>query len=168
MILGIDPGLSGALAIYDPAANAVMEAWSIPTFDIKRNNKMKRALNIHSLVALIRESAQKYPSIQAVIELVGAMPGQGVSSMFTFGSVCGAIDTAVVAAVIPFTKVTPSVWKKALACPADKDGALLRAGQLIPNSVQFWQPIRGERDKQDCIGIAEAALLAWYGAKNLS
>ncbi len=88
--------------------------------------------------------------------------------MFAFGTVTGAIEMAVVAAGIPYTKVAPGKWKKELGCTADKDGTLLRASQLMPRSVAWWTPIRLERDKEMCIGIAEAALLAYWGAKNLS
>jgi len=168
MILGIDPGFSGAIAIYDPQTNDVIHVMTIPTLMIERNKKIKRTLDFHRLFRSIAEYAQNTQGLRAVIEQVGAMPGQGVSSMFAFGAVAGAIEMAVVAAGIPYTKVPPVTWKKALGCTADKDGALLRANQLMPLAVQHWTPIRGERDKQDCIGIAEASLLAYYGAKNLT
>jgi len=97
------------------------------------------------------------------------MRGQGVSSVFSFGDTFGCTKTALAAAGIPYTFVTPGVWKKALGCTADKDQTLLRAGQLMPSSVHEWTPIRGVRDKEACKGIAEAALIALFGAsKNLS
>lgn len=84
--------------------------------------------------------------------------------MFSFGRTDGSIETAIVAAGIPYEKVTPAVWKKALACSQDKDQALARASQLIPTGTPFWTPKRLVLTKEDCKGVAEAALIAYYGA----
>lgn len=162
MILGVDPGLKGALVVYDPAHNHVVRAHNVPTLELKRNNKTKCSVDIHRLLSLTRELAASFQQLRAGIELVGAMPGQGVSSMFSFGRTDGTIETAVAAAGIPYDKVTPQSWKKKLSCPAEKDGALLRASQLMPASAGEWAPIRGLRDKEDCKGIAEAALIAYF------
>lgn len=168
MILGIDPGLAGALAVYDSENNEVVTAVNVPTLSIERNKKIKQALDFHRVMHVMTDITQKIPGLRAVIEQVGAMPGQGVSSMFSFGMVTGALEMAVVAAGVPYSKIMPAVWKKALGCAAGKDLTLLRASQLLPNSVSWWTPLRLERDKEHCIGIAEAALIAYYGAKNLT
>lgn len=165
MMLGIDPGLSGALAVFNPTTNTVVASENIPTLTLRRNNKLKQTVDIHRLLASTRGIALTFPGIVAMLELVGAMPGQGVSSMFSFGDTNGCIKTAVAAAGIPYSFVTSGVWKKALGCPADKDGALLRASQLMPASAELWTPTRGVRTKEDCKGIAEAALIAFYGSK---
>lgn len=168
MILGIDPGLSGALAVYDPSRNLIVNAHTVPTLELKRNHKTKRSVNIHSTVAIARELAQTYPGLTAYIELVGSTGKEGGPAMFSFGRTDGTLETAVVAANIPVTKVPPQVWKKALGCTADKDQTLLRASQLMPTSAHEWTPVRNVRDKEACKGIAEAALIAYYGAtKNL-
>jgi crossover junction endodeoxyribonuclease RuvC len=167
LILGSDPGLSGALAVYDPVRNNIVAAHNIPTLTIKRNGKQKNSVDIHRLIVIVKELAATYPGLRACLELVGAMPKQGVSSVFSFGRTDGAIETAVAAAGIPYQKVPPQTWKRVLACPADKDGALLRANQLMPESVPHWTPERHVRDKEDCKGIAEAALIAYYGATKI-
>lgn len=51
------------------------------------------------------------------IEQVHAMPGQGVSSMFSFGESCGFIRGVLVATGIPFQMVTPQSWMKAMKIP---------------------------------------------------
>lgn len=162
--LGIDPGLTGAFAVYDLASNSILRCDNIPTLTITRNHKVKNTVDLHRLVTEMRDIAATYPGISSTLELVGAMPGQGVSSMFSFGRTDGSIETAVVAAGIPYSKSTPGVWKKTLSCPADKDGALLRASQLMPASLAEWTPKRGFRTKEQCKGVAEAALIAFYGA----
>ncbi|TAN71907.1 MAG: hypothetical protein EPN20_04200 [Magnetospirillum sp.] len=66
----------------------------------------------------------------AYAEAVGAMPGQGVSSVFAFGKVFGLALGILAANFIPHTLVTPQRWKRALEGPAEKDGARARASQL--------------------------------------
>ena len=167
MIVGIDPGYSVAVAVYDPENNRVVEAEPIPTFEIKKGKSVKTELNEHKLVALFRDLKARDPNIVGVIEDVHAMTGQGVTSMFNFGGVFRAIRIAMVAAGIPYHLVQPAVWKKSLACPADKDGALMRASQLMPDAVDEWTPKRGHRTKEVCKGVAEAAMIALYGARKI-
>jgi crossover junction endodeoxyribonuclease RuvC len=163
MILGIDPGLHGALVLYDPATGRIVSATNLPTFELKRNGKLKNSLDIHALVALIREWAPKIT--QAFLELVGPMPKQGVSSVWSFSQTECAPKTALIAFNVPFTRVTPQVWKKAVGAPADKDGARARASQLMPLDAFRWTPKRLVINKEQCEGIAEAALIAYYGAQ---
>jgi crossover junction endodeoxyribonuclease RuvC len=164
MILGVDPGLKGALVVYDPVRNLVVSAHNVPTIELKRNRKLKSSVDIDRLLSLTRQLATRFPGLRAAIERVGAMPGQGTSSMFSFGDTFGSLKTAVRAADIPMEKVNPATWKKKLVCPADKDGALLRASELIPASAAEWAPVRGVRTKEDCKGIAEAAMIAYFFA----
>lgn len=164
MILGIDPGLSGAFAVINPTTRRILRAGNIPTITVTRNKKSKQTVNLPQLLADMRAIAATYPQLYAYLELVGAMPGQGVSSMFSFGRTDGSIETAIVAAGIPYEKVTPGVWKRALECLADKDQTLARASVLMPESAAEWTPKRGFRTKEACKGVAEAALIAFYGS----
>ncbi|MGE5548417.1 MAG: hypothetical protein ACM33T_16045 [Solirubrobacterales bacterium] len=97
------------------------------------------------------------PIAHAFVEAVGAMPGQGVSSVFAFGKVFGLVLGILAANFIPHTLVPPQRWKRTLGVPADKDGARARASQLLPAHAGLWC-----RAKDD--GRAEAALLAYFGA----
>lgn len=166
MILGIDPGLHGGLALFNPATRRVERAENLPTFELKRNGKIKGALDVRALVTIIEEWC---PHIKhAFLELVGPMPKQGVSSVWSFCRTHCAPETTLVCFKIPFTPVPPAVWKKALGAPADKDGARLRASQLMPADAERWTPARGRINKIDAEGIAEAALIAYYGAQKIS
>lgn len=163
MILGVDPGAHGALVVYDPARNCVAEAHNIPIVNLKRNGRSKATVDIAALVALVRELA---PSVNhAFLELVGAMPKQGTSSVWAFSRCDAALETAVAAAGLAYDRVPPSVWKKAVGAPADKDGARARASQLMPQDAPRWTPKRGTITKEDAEGVAEAALIAYYGAQ---
>ncbi len=165
MILGIDPGLTGALALYDPATRRIANAKNLPTFEIKRNGKLKGVLDTHALVATLREWAPQIT--HAYLEQVGPMPKQGVSSVWSFCRSHCAPETTLICLNIPFTPVPPQVWKKAVGTTADKDHALLRASQLMPHDIDRWTPKRGIINKLECEGIAEAALMAYYGAQKI-
>ncbi len=47
-----------------------------------------------------------------VIEKVHAMPGQGVTSMFSFGKTAGHIEMALLGNRIPFEEIHPTKWQK--------------------------------------------------------
>ena len=152
-IIGIDPGLSGAVAVLNGLTSTIHD---MPVFTIKANGKERRNLDIAGLIRIIQDTEAVY----AFIEKVGVMPGEGSVGAFKFGYTCGAIEAVILAAKIPFSYVTPQVWKKALQCPKDKDGARMRAGQLLPEMSHHW-PLK----KHD--GRAEAALIALYGKRQL-
>lgn len=163
MILGVDPGAHGACVIYDPVTNSVLQAHNIPTLSLSRNGKNKTLVDPHALLTLVKTFA---PLVKhAFLELVGGMRGQGISSIWSFCRCDTALEMSVIAAGIPFDRVAPQVWKRALNTPADKDGARARASQLMPASARLWTEERGRLTKENAIGIAEAALIAYYGAR---
>lgn len=155
-IIGIDPGLSGAIACYDLEDERLVVR-DIPTHELVRNGKKKREVDLYALARIIDDFA----SVQGArfwIEQVGAMPGQGVSSVFAFGKVYGVLLGVAAATFAPIETVPPQVWKRALKVPAAKDGARARASALFPNQSGLWA-----RAKDD--GRAEAALITAYGVR---
>lgn len=142
VILGLDPGLSGAYAFYWPAQDLVA-AEDTPTA-----NGAVDAANLAAAIALMRPSA-------AMIEMVGAMPKQGLSSTFKFGVAYGVALGIVAAQQIPVHLVTPAKWKRHFALPADKEASRMRALRMWPAQAELF------RRKKDH-GRAEAALLARY------
>lgn len=146
--IGIDPGLTGAIALLRDGAFA--EVFDMPT--MQRGAKGNRQqVNATELARILRE----LPPCMAYIEQVGAMPGQGVSSMFNFGHGCGAIEGALAALGIPREFVTPQKWKKSLGLiGTDKDAARTKAIQLLPGA-----PLARVKDG----GRADALLIALHG-----
>src|SRR5215472_10243758 len=138
IIAGIDPGLSGALAFLDAASSMVLDIVDMPTLALSRGGKKKRELDAHALARLI--GAQ--PIGHAFVEQVGAMPGQGVSSVFAFGKAYGVGIGALAALGVPYTLTPPAVWKRALGVPAAKDGARARASQLMPTAAHRWPLVK--------------------------
>jgi len=152
IILGIDPGLSGALAFLDARANTI-EVVDMPTVEVKRNNKLKREVSAQ----LVADIVVKRHVGAAFVERVNAMPGQGVTSVFSFGRSTGILEGVLAAFDIPTTLVTPKAWQKAMAVRDGKDGSRERAMQLFPASAELFQ-----RKKDD--GRSDASLIAKYGA----
>jgi crossover junction endodeoxyribonuclease RuvC len=157
MIAGLDPGLAGALFFLDPSNPANGEAVDLPVHMLLRGAKKKRELDIAGLIGILAVRRITH----AFVEQVGAMPGQGVSSVFAFGKTYGAILGVIAARGIPLTLVPPVRWKRALHVPRAKDAARARASQLLPQAADQWR-----LKKHD--GRAEAALIALYGARELS
>lgn len=151
MILAIDPGAHGALAFFD-ADNGVLDIVDMPIVAVKRGTKTKNEISAQMLASIVR--ARRVD--RAVLEKVGAMPGQGVSSMFAFGRGVGAIEGVLAALQIPVDYVTPQTWQKAVNMRAGKDGARARAAEIFPAYAQQFA-----RAKDD--GRADAALIAWWG-----
>jgi crossover junction endodeoxyribonuclease RuvC len=156
-IVGIDPGLLGALFFIDPARPSTGEAVDLPIHVLTRGGKKKRELDIAGLIGILTSHRLEH----VFLEQVGAMPGQGVSSVFAFGKCYGAILGVIATRSVPLTLVAPTVWKRALGVPKAKDGARARASQLLPEAASQWR-----LKKHD--GRAEAALLALYGARQIN
>lgn len=148
-ILGIDPGLSGAIALYSQEEKLT---WEMPTFEITKGGKKRRKIDIYTLKDYLRQAAPDH----VYIEQVSAQPGNGATHAFTYGFGAGSIETCVALCGYPFTYVLPQVWKKKLSVPKDKSEARQRASQLVPDMAHCWSLKR-----QD--GVAEAMLIALYG-----
>jgi crossover junction endodeoxyribonuclease RuvC len=154
LIAGIDPGLSGAIALFDPSTREFRDVIDMPTHEIKVNRKIKRRLDLIDLASFLDNISKELA--YAVIENVSALPRQGVTSGFNFGYATGAITGIFAANFIPLHRVHPSTWKREMKLTGGKDGSRARASEMFPRSAHFW-PLK----KHD--GRAEAALLAYYG-----
>jgi crossover junction endodeoxyribonuclease RuvC len=157
-VIGIDPGISGAIAIFrDGNLDTIHD---MPTLQIASGKTMKSHISGIGLVRILETSKLVHGSVHIVIEKVGAMPGQGVTSMFNFGRSAGIIEGVVAALQRPYTYVTPAVWTKAVGRAAGKDASRMRAMELFPANADLFK-----RAKDD--GRADAALIAyWYITKN--
>ena len=96
-IIGIDPGLSGGIAVLDN--NKVKELFDMPVMPDGKKNK--RQLNSALLAKLIKDHIEDIEDTVTIVEQVNAMPGQGVTSMFNFGQTFGAIKGICAALGLP-------------------------------------------------------------------
>ena len=157
VILGVDPGFTGALALYHPEQHTLVIA-DMPTTQRRMSgNKLRTELNIPALLHWL-DTHLPVAGVVAWVEDPHALPKQGITSAFRFGHVCGAIQAALLAYRVPLHLTPPATWKKAMGLSADKVGCQHKASQLMPAHAHLW-PLK----KHD--GRAEAALLALYGAR---
>ena len=132
-IIGIDPGLSGAIAILKN--NKVMNIMDMPV--MSEGKKNKRQLNSALLVSLIKENIIEGEEVSVVVEQVNAMPGQGVTSMFNFGQTFGAIKGICAALELPIFFVRPSKWKKHFELiNSSKDSSRTKSNRNVPYIIK--------------------------------
>ena len=144
-ILGIDNGLSGALAYYDENELII---YDMPIFQIKK----RKVLDTQAIKTILINDMPDF----CIFEKLTPLPRISGVTCFSMGHSEGIIIALLTALDIPYSHVRPVQWKKAMQCPKDKDGARMRASQLLPKHSDKW-PLK----KHD--GRAEAALIALYG-----
>ncbi|WP_292533815.1 hypothetical protein [Methylocystis sp.] len=154
IVLGIDPGLGGAIALIDAKTGALAEIRDMPC--LNDGAKGRRAVNAPLLSDLIWKAHAGH----CFVEYVGARPGEGPAGAFSFGRSKGVIEGVCAAAGLPVTFLTPCPWKRAVGIPPGKDGAKNAArGEAIrrwPGKAELFA-------KKYNHGRAEAALIASAG-----
>ncbi len=149
-IIGIDPGLSGAIAILEN--KQVITLIDMPV--MAEGKKNKRQLNSAQLVSIIKENIKNNEEVVVVVEQVNAMPGQGVTSMFNFGQTFGAIKGVCAALDLPIFFVRPSRWKKYFELiNSSKDSSRTKAIEMYP-SISSHLSKKKDVNKSDAILIA--------------
>ena len=153
-ILGVDPGVSGGLAVVeitDGAAPVLVECVDIPVVGTNAKERVD--------VATIRNFIEQHKPIRALIERAQAMPKQGASSGFKYGRAVGAIEATIALCSVPVEIVEPTAWKRFWKLPGkDKESGRQKALQLFPTA---HAALARKKDH----GRAEASLIALYGAR---
>ena len=149
-IIGIDPGLSGAIAILEDSK--IKELFDMPVMPDGKKNK--RQLNSAFLVKLLKENIESLENTVMVVEQVNAMPGQGVTSMFNFGQTFGAIKGICAALGLPIFLVRPAKWKKHFELiNSSKDASRTKAIEMYP-SISEQLSRKKDVNKSDALLIA--------------
>ena len=158
-VVGIDPGKSGGLALCEDGE--VKEVIPMPTY-LTEKTKNKKAKEMVDFVAVGKFIKKHNPEV-VYIERVGAMPGQGTVSMFSFGWSTGGLHGVCGALEIPVKLVGPRAWQKELMGDAthEKDDTI--------NFVQTKWPtlclLATKRSKKPHDGMADASAISFYGFK---
>lgn len=140
--IGIDPGKSGALALLTEDGQCTVVPFQESAY-----------------TAILK--AASGPSSVCCLEKVGAMPGQGVVSMFNFGHNLGYIEGLLQAFDIPYQLVPPQTWKKEFCVTSDKNTSIEVCRKLFPHVCLL--PTARSRKPSD--GMAESMLLAEYARR---
>lgn len=153
--IGIDPGLDGAIALYDGER---VQTWDMPTLNAGAGGK--RVVDRGALFDLISTLADTAPTLCAV-ERASGVRGQGAHSACEFGKSAGYAEMAVVGNRIPIIIVPPRTWKDHYRISggktrkARKDLARRKASELFPSNRHLFVASGDD-------GRAESALLALY------
>jgi len=148
-VLGIDPGLSGGIAFYFTAATDRVAVEDMPVAGSEVD------------VAALARSINQYRPSSAFVELVHAMPKQGVSSTFRFGVAFGSVLGVLGACQVATHLVPPKRWQKHFHLSGgDKEQSRALALRMFPATAEHFARKRDERR-------AEAALIARYGSDTL-
>lgn len=156
IIIGIDPGLSGAIATINLKGKP-LRIMLMPVVKVGKRRQLDEQA--------IREFFERrILSIEHIfIEKVHSMPGQGVVSTFTFGTGWGILRGLCAGLHLPYTLVAPTTWKRSMCrdVPKGKGASVLIAKRLWPNINLKPTP----RSKKDNNGLADAICIAEYGRR---
>ena len=134
--VGCDPGKSGAIAVVSQDGLHIDHVKLTET-----ETDVWRFLYDHSLG-------------RAWLERVASRPGQGVSSVFKFGTSYGFLRGILTATQVRWEEVTPPVWQRVMKCRSGGDKKITKAAaqRLFP-------------DVKVTHAIADALLIAEYGRR---
>ena len=150
-IIGIDPGLSGGIAILDDLK--IFDLFDMPI--MSEGKKNKNQLNSAQLVNIIKKHIVSGNTF-VIVEQVSAMPGQGVTSMFNFGQTFGSIKGICAALNLPIFYVRPAKWKKHFELiNSSKDASRTKVIEMYPS-------ISDRLSRKKDVNKADAILIARY------
>jgi crossover junction endodeoxyribonuclease RuvC len=151
LILGIDPGNSGALALLSDAGG-LLDLADMPC--VADGTKGRQTVNPALLAAIIR----RWEPSAASCEYVGARPTDAKVAAFAFGRCRGAIEGTLAALGVPVTMLTVPTWRRAVGLPpgATKEQSRGEAIRRFPGHAAMFARVKDD-------GRAEAALIAVAG-----
>lgn len=154
MILGIDPGVKGGIALLSDNGE-VREAVAL---DGMTETELAAAMERLSMRAL-------YPRPVCVVEKVGYIKGDGAMGAFTFGKVYGLLRGLALGFGLEIIDVYPMLWQSSLCClsAGNKNVTKNKAIELFPSYHN--ELLRRPGKKGITHGIADALLIAEYGRR---
>jgi hypothetical protein len=152
-VMGVDPGFTGALALAEIETKRCL-AFDMP---VMKNSRGQTVIDLAALTLLVESYAGQ--TAVAIVEEVGARPGDGRSSLFKFGYGAGILAGVLAAYSVPAFPVRPEVWKCLMGVSADKASSIRKASSLYP--LDAYKFLSRKKDH----GRAEAILLAHFGVE---
>lgn len=165
LIAGIDPGATGAIAIYDHDADKLISIWDLPNYKVQVGKTTRTRLDIDDLFDHFEALKLLGVRLIGIENVQGGVFGsgrkQGVSSAFSFGYTFGLLTMAARGTGIPYDVASPAVWKLQEKVPRHEVGIVGKADKEFPEHRAMFHTTRGRlmHDR------AEAAFLARYFAR---
>ena len=150
IIMGIDPGLTGAVTTIQYETMTVLKSDDMPV--------LVNQICPYLLTEVISRHARSYNIIKYVVEDVHSMPKQGVVSTFKFGRSKGVIEGVLAGLHKRTSYVSPVTWKKHLNLTKKGKEASRNLATKVFRTDEHW-PLKKHN------GRAEAALIAYYEGK---
>lgn len=166
IITGLDPGKTGALVtLYEDGSTMVDP---VPLKPVERKGKKPLLKPDWRTWALMWKNSLSLNAPDVVVmEDVHGWKGQAAGASFAFGKASGFALAIVLP--LPIHYAPPAVWKIKLGLVnQDKAASIALALELIPSLAPLLVPCRGVRTADQCGGIAEAGLLAYYGKMTIA
>lgn len=158
LFLGIDNGLDGGIVVIDDSCEVVLK---LPMPTIGTKGKGKRDYDLQAIVAAVRNLDIQH----ACLEYAQAMPGQGVTSMFSIGKGYGVMLMLLASLSIPYTVVRPQAWQKAILADVDrtdtKKASAVIAQRLAP--MTDWRATARSKKPHD--GMTDSFCIAVYAKR---
>jgi len=158
MIIGIDPGKTGAIAIMTDAGVLVaVKDLPIETYTMSSQGKPQWRLAVRPFVEIVNNADLNGYALTVMIEQGWARPGEGVSSSYKAGRLMGALETAcmTVRQVRP-CYVLPQHWKTHFnLIGQEKSASLELARKYYPDAID-------ELSRKKDHNRGEAILIARY------
>jgi crossover junction endodeoxyribonuclease RuvC len=154
--IGIDPGISGAVATINARTLEVLELADTPVITVGG----KRLYDISGMAGLIRHIALMGDAV-VILEQAQPMPGQGVTSTFSTGRSFGLWEGILSALDVPYQAIRPIMWTKKILAGASGEGkqrSIQFAMRMFPGAELVQKGCRKPKD-----GRADALCLAYYG-----
>ena len=152
LVIGIDPGLDGALALLT-SDGVLVEVDDMPT--LQDGAAGRRAINAPLLAARVRA----WGAGQAYCEFVGARPGEGPVGAFSFGRCRGIVEGVLGSQGVPVVMLTPAWWKRRVDIAPGAD----RKDEARSKAIARWPGMADRFARKRDDGRAEAALIAVAG-----
>lgn len=158
-VLGVDPGLSGAIVALDVAGKTVLCAYPMPTRATQGRGRVKRRVHGEMLDHILRREN----IFHAFVEDPGVVMGGNANapaitsplSVAALHATLGAIEATLHARGVSSSRVFPGTWKK----PYGLRKTTKR--KSVEVASQIWPIFKNLRVRDN--GHAEAALIARFG-----
>ena len=168
IVVGVDPGITGALAFIDSRGTAVVE--DIPTIAVPGGGMVKRRVDGYGMAKIVRAHCPIGESVLVVCEAVHAMPGNAMQTQGSLLRSLGAIEAVFDVLRLSPRMVSPQSWQAAFGLKGKKTekrergelpAAIVIARKLYPMLCDRLELVKRHNR-------AEACLIAAFGQERFA
>lgn len=169
VIIGIDPGIKGAIGVLSLDTHELVDLIDMPTKQVLlKSGKKRTAVDALQLAAFIKKYVSETNLCKVVIEQVGTRPGEGAVGAFSFGTSFGVLVGVFGGFGIEPTMIMPATWKKAMGLTGlSKEETTAIAHETYPMATLYSTRKNKQGGYNALDGRGDAILIAMYAIKQL-